>query len=263
MFRNKVEVYILNYNNYEINLILDPKNQFMKSKVKLTYYSKKDNTNEIIFYIHKNMDIKQVTCNIMDTLDISEDVVEWSPFIKESKRIKITCNRYLLKEEKLEIYFEYSCHVSIVTEYGINRITEDWVELGLYTPWFPLLEDLELSLFNTDITIDSEYIVVNGYNVQNTNNKWSITQDKPEFDSTIIASNKFNYISKKSNDININVYYIENSYEKVANKISEISAWVLENYKNKFGEIHESDYSIVLAPNRVGGIDTTPKLINK
>lgn len=241
----------MNHNYYEVDLSIEPERSFINVNLNLRYFVQEDNEKEIVFYIHKDINIEEIICNEMDTFDVSEGIEEWSPFVLESKKIKLVLKKPLLKDDKLNIKFKYNGYINTVTKYGINRITEDWIELGVYTPWYPLTKRMEESLFKVEISIDSEYIILSSGSVEKHNNKWLITQDTPQLDCTIIASNKFNCISKKVNQLN--VYYIDDNLKEVASKINSQSLWLLNNYVNRFGNTNNSTLSIVIAPREDGG----------
>ncbi len=128
---------------YDIDLKIDVDKQYLYSNVKLDFYSNVPSTNVLKFYIHKDIKIDRVTCNRGFRYEVEEQVADWSPFILESKLMKLSFDEPILKGEKLEINFIYEGHLNIVTKYGINRLTEDWIELGMYTPGFHYMKVLE------------------------------------------------------------------------------------------------------------------------
>ena len=133
----------MDHNHYEVDLSIEPERGLIKVNLNLQCFIQEENKKEIVFYIHKDLNIEEIICNDMDTFDVSEGIEEWSPFILESKKIRLVFKKALFKDDKLNIFFKYSGHINIVTKYGINRITEDWIEIGLYTPWFPLTDKME------------------------------------------------------------------------------------------------------------------------
>lgn len=127
------------------------------------------------------------------------------------------------------------------------------MELGIYTPWFPVTEKLGDALFKANVSIDPEYTVVSSGTISRTNDEWSIVQSKPEGTCTIIASNKFNCVKQKLNQLAMNVYYVDSELKKEASKIGSLSKWIVENYATQFGVTDSNDFSIVIAPREDGG----------
>lgn len=74
----------------------------------MQYYVKEDNIKEVDLYIHKDLIVETVTCNGLDRFSVGESIAGFSPFILESKRIKLNFDKSLSKGDKLDIYFKYS-----------------------------------------------------------------------------------------------------------------------------------------------------------
>lgn len=245
------------YSIYNIDLKIDADNQHLYSNVKLDFYCNLQSTNILNFYIHSDMEIEDITCNIPFKYEIGEKIADWSPFILESKLIKLSFDKPILKGQKISIYFKYKGYINIVTKYGINRLTSDWIELGMYTPWFPLHESFREAIFNVIIGIDDKYKVINSSKVRD---KLIINQSVPQPDSTIIASKDFKIIANKLQDIIFNVYYIEDRHKEIAIQISKHSSTILNKYKD-IGKVNINETSIVIAPRKEGGGYCRPGLI--
>lgn len=237
------------YSIYDIDLKIDVDRQYLYSNVKLDFYSNVPSTNGLKFYINKDIEIYKITCNRGFRYEVGERIADWSPFILESKLVELSFDESILKGEKLEINFIYEGHLNIVTKYGINRLTEDWIELGMYTPWFPLHESFREAFFNLNIDIDPKYKVINSKKI---GKRLVINQSTPQSDSTIIASNKFKSIEDRFQDVDFNVCYTEDKDRGMAKQISGYSSRILNKYKN-IGKINLDEISIVIAPRTEGG----------
>lgn len=234
---------------YDIDLKIDVDKQYLHSNVRLDFYSNVSSANVLKFYIHRNMKIDKITCNRDFRYEIGEEIADWSPFVLESKLIELSFDEPILKGEKLEVNYIYEGHLNIVTKYGINRLTEDWIELGMYSPWFPLHESFREAFFNVNIDIDPKYKVINS---RKTGKRLVINQSTPQSDSTIIASNIFKLIEDRFQDVDFNVCYTKDKDGEIAQQISEYSSTILNNYK-KIGKINLDEISIVIAPRTEGG----------
>lgn len=237
------------YSIYDVSLKIDVENQFLYSNVKLKYHCSLSSTDLLKFYIYKDIEIDNIVCDKAMEYKVGKEVAEWSPFISESKLIKLTFNDPIHKGESINIHFRYKGHINVVTQYGINRLTRDWIELGLYTPWFPLSERLEQALFNVTINIDYGYNIINSKKL---GDNLVINQFTPSVDCCIIASNRFKRIKGSLENIDINVYYTEDKYRGYAQQIRDYSIAILNKYK-RFGKIDSQKLSIVIAPRENGG----------
>lgn len=232
------------YNFYNANLKIEVENQFLYSNVIVNYKSNLSSTKVLNFYIYKDIQIENITCDKKMRYEVGNEKIEWSPFVLESKLIKLLFDEPIYENEIININFKYKGHINIVTQYGINRLTKDWIELGIYTPWFPLSKKLEQALFNVKVQISDGYRIINskvigGYSI--------INQLIPNSDCTIIASKGFKCVKSNIENLNVNVYFTENKYNDLAQKISDYSINIL-NYYKRFGQIDSQEISIVIAP---------------
>lgn len=59
----------------------------------------------------------------------------------DAKLVKLIFQEPIIEHQSLNIRFTYKGYLNIVSPYGVNRLTKDWIEVGIYTPWFPLYGD--------------------------------------------------------------------------------------------------------------------------
>lgn len=118
------------YNVYNADLKIDVENQFLYSDVILGYKCILPGTKALDFYIYNGMEIEDITCDRPIRYEIGKETARWSPFVLESKLIKILFDEPIYENEIVKINFKYKGRINIVTQYGINRLTKDWVELG-------------------------------------------------------------------------------------------------------------------------------------
>lgn len=237
------------YNKYDIDLNIDINNKFISLTTKLNYHCRFVNLNEIKLYLHKDLNVEYITCNKPITYEVDKLISNWCPFIVESKAIKISFNENISENESVDFIFKYSGYLDITSPSGVNRLTSNWIELGLYTPWFPLTANFEPSLFNVCINIE------NGYNVINSKPQGDnliLYQKNPNFDCTILASKYFKCIKSIVGEIPIEIYYTDDKYKNMAYQINEISTKAIEKYI-QFGTVATEKYSIVIAPRECGG----------
>lgn len=92
---------------------------------------------------------------------------------------------------------------------------------------------------------------------------WIIEQKFPFIDCSFLASEYFieNQYSRKVKQVYIKVYYINQEHKTIAKKLSEQSICIFKTFTDKFGEISNQDYSIVVLPREDGGGYNRPGLI--
>lgn len=244
-------------NIYNIDLGIDVNKKCITSIAKLIYNCKTNDLKELNLYIHKDIEVEDINCDQEISYQISNNISYWCPFVLESKLIKIEFKENLNLDDKINIEFKYKGYLDIINPYGINRLTKGWIELGLYTPWFPLIETLDVLKFNVKIDIDSGYEVINS---KYEHDSIRLEQQIPSNDCTIIASEKFKNIKTYAENTCISVYYTSEKHKDLADKISNISKIVMKQYI-PFGNVGIDNYSIVIAPREDGGGYCRPNLI--
>ncbi|MCB5239365.1 M1 family aminopeptidase [Niallia circulans] len=238
----------MSYSIYHIDLKIDVENHFLSSNVELTYYCNAPLTKEFHFYIYKDLQVEEVICDRNFTYEISSQIANWSPFVLESKLIKLSLNEPI-HEGFIQMNFQYKGFIDIVSEYGVNRLSKNWIELGLYTPWFPLAENMEEAVFNVRIDIEDGYEVINS---KREGEYLMIRQPFESQDCTVIASNSFKCIKNKSINPKVKVYYTADQYETSAYQITNWVSIILDKYQ-RFGMVEIPELSLVIAPREDGG----------
>lgn len=246
-----------NYNRYDIDLKIDMSNKFIFVIAKLSYNCKLENLSELKLYIHKDLYVECITCNKNITYEIDTTISDWCPFIWESKLIRISFNEKIYVNENIDFIFKYSGYIDIISPYSVNRLTNNRIELGLYTPWFPLTDNMEQALFNISIGIDKDYKVINS---KKQGNNLILYQKIPSFDCTILACKDFKYLKNTACEVAIEIYYMDEKYKNLANEINEIPTKAIQKYI-EFGNVKTEKYSIVIAPREDGGGYCRPELI--
>lgn len=245
------------YSIYDIDLEIDTEKQLLYSNVKMNFHCNIPSVNILNFYIYKDIEVEEIKCDRTISYDVGKEIADWSPFIKKSKLIKILFDQPLSKNENVNIEFKYKGSINIIAPYGENRLTKDWVELGIYTPWFPLYEKIEQAYFNVNIKMGDEYKVINS---KKTRDYSTIHQLTPQLDCSIIASKCFSSIVDNFENVKLNVYYTKDKHKDVAKKISNYSSMILNKYK-QFGKTDSQELSIAIVPREVGGGYCRPGLI--
>lgn len=237
-------------NSYDIKMNFDLEKKLVDVDVNLKYMCTDKSTQVLNFYLHKDFEVEEISCDRPIKYEVSKEIANWSPFIVESKLISIYPEDMDIENQFMDIKFRYKCHKNFITPSGVNRITKEWVELGLYSPWFPLSEKQENALFNVKIKIDDGYKVINAHKGED---YFIIDQPYQTFDCTIIASNEIKVIDNHKDKSSIKVYYSSHESENIANKIYKYGVDILKVFNDRFGSIDNNNLSVVITPRNEGG----------
>ena len=244
-------------NSYNLNVDIDIENEIIKVICKVDYFTKYKIDN-LRFYISSKMDVKVSECSYEFDYEINEDTEKQCPFIKDPKILKVNFKEFIEEQEQIELILICEGKFDITDGVGCNTLNTEWIELGLYCIWHPLLVDLNTSNFKADIKISEGYKVVNA--IENGLYQ-TLEQNQSTFDCTIIASNKFECISTSNEGINVNVYYTNEDKKDIAKNIIKYLNSGL-NIFSRFGKTSTKNLSIVIGERDDGGGYCRPELIS-
>ena len=237
---------------YKIDLKLDVKKQLLDANVDLTYYVEKDQADSLTFLLHRNFSIETLTCNNLVKYTFNIEDTSRFPFTPEAGMLTIYLSKPLQKGEALKINLQYAGKIGIVSQWGVNRITEEWIELGMYTPWFPYQPEIENLTYQVDVAINPEYQVIGMGKTKKMDDHWQISQESPKRDIIIMAGKEIHTKDIQKNGLSVDINFIALS-DSTAVDIMEQGLWILENYRQWFGDIKAHRASIVIAPRSMGG----------
>ncbi len=245
----------MKYNHYQGNIEINPLKQYFKGHIQFTYIFK-ENSNHLELYLYKNFTISNIKCNAISNYEMSQDIVEFCPFISHAKRILLYFNRQYKIGENIDLIFYYQGNVPVLTPWTTNRIEQEFIELGIYTPYYPLTKDLQEATFDFKVNLPSNYELING---QRKNITWKIKENLPHNDATLIASHHFYKLHCKDN---LTIYYIDDDDKHAVVAMNDACQSILDSYTSLFTKLKTSNHlSIVIVPRIKGGGYSRPKLI--
>lgn len=242
---------------YKIELQLVPEKQSLEANVDLTYYADKDQSDSLTFLLYRDFSIKTLTCN--NLVKYTFDTKHSSPyqFAPKAGVLTIYLNKPLYKGEALQVKLQYAGEIKrgffevLFGRNVNNRITEEWTEIGQYTPWFPFKPEIKNLTYQVNVKISSKYKVFGNGKTKKMSNHWEILQNHPSEDIIIIASKDIKTINIKKNDLSLDINYTTVS-DSIANDILKNALWILEKYNEWFGDIKVNHASIVITPRNKG-----------
>jgi hypothetical protein len=154
----------------------------------------------------------------------------------------------------------------IVTDpWGTNRVTADWVELGMYTAWFPLKPDEKAFTSNVTVALDSAYAVAGSGRVSRgrpTDGKrqWTLEQTRPSDDIVVVAGPELRRREVATGNAQMVLYESRFSPATIEQIVSDVSDIVGSGGK-WFGEPEPIPLTVILADRDRGGGYTRPGLV--
>jgi aminopeptidase N len=148
--------------------------------------------------------------------------------------------------------FEYEGIISEWPAWSANVITEEWVELGLYLPWFPYNEAYGPFTFEIEVECDPKYRLRSYGSFKNANGKWHFKWMSPTTDIVLVANKNLKTIQQEFNGKRLNVHYSV-IQDTTAKKLAGDLRGILELFEAWFGGYKESEITLIESLRERGG----------
>lgn len=239
--------------NYNFDVSIIPSGEKISSEVKLSYLNSNETTDSIAFLLHKNFVILSLSGeNIADfSFDTTSDPP--FPFTPEAGRLTIKLKNPVRKNEKVDMMLKYSGTIGIVSRWQTNRIERDWVELGLYTPWFPFDPDMNEFSYSMNLSLPEGFKAkVNGHTEFN-DGVYKANNPEADNDIVITASKKMKEWTFSGDNLSLSLNAAVNISDSTAEGILSLGKEIFRNYRQWFGSKKGLEASVVISPRETGG----------
>ena len=239
-------------NHYQIDLTISPIEQFIQASVDLLFIASSDSLDTLTFGLHKQLVLDMVTGNQL--VDYQFDTTKAYPlqYMPEARLLSLYFDPPLRIGQRIVITFQYSGKITDRSQWLANVVTDEWVEMGLYLPWFPYNHDYGDFTFKVDVECDSGYQVRSLGDYTKTDAVWHFEWKNPINDIVIVASRELKTTEINRDKYNVNVHYMTVS-DSIANKLAEDLIWILALYDNWFGRHKPMELSLIQSPRESGG----------
>ena len=148
---NSQDKHAAEYSHYDIQLKIDPEKQTLKVIGSLKYFVDEDSLNKIVFNLHKQLKIHtfRVRGSHSFTTDSSGPNLRWLP---DAIKWVYQPTESLRAGDVVKIDFSYGGKITKWPPWSANVIGPEWVEMGLYFPWYPSFS----GLFTYKLSVDTE-----------------------------------------------------------------------------------------------------------
>ncbi|WP_152538654.1 M1 family aminopeptidase [Aquimarina macrocephali] len=216
--------------------------------------------------IHIDMDKREVIADFTISLDDLSDIDQLKLYIHRSANsLKASSNSKVIPFQILEESFVGEDKAVLIQSKGINNkqltlkyaysldsiqdkrflYNKDWLELNLYTAWFPFNLDYGFFSYNLNIELPNTYKLIGSGTVSNKENIWEIKQNIPFLDIPLIISSKLKTIIVAKGKIKIHHLNLDSSSTKALKKS-------LQLYHNRLNKVlgESNAASLTIAVNR-------------
>jgi hypothetical protein len=210
-----------------------------------------ENKDTLELVLWKNTSIREIKSDEI-LLDYSFDTLSKSPvmFIPGGSPLNIIRPKGDKKNHIIKL--NYTCDMSNLSGWA-KYFTKEWIELNLYSAWYPVCWGSRNFTTSVNITIDDGYLVSGAGIINKGKDQWIINQTWKSNDIVIIASKRLKSKSKENNGSYIEVVYTDSFPEADAVKSLAESENVLKLYNKLFGPNNNNYFRFIISPNGRGG----------
>ena len=239
----------IKYSHYDIQLKIDPDEQFIKVVGNLKFLVEKDSLDVLSFNLHKKFVISTFSINGDNSyqLDTSNTNVRWLP---DAMKIIYPTKKIFQKGDVLNVDFSYEGKITAWPTWSANVISSDWIEIGLYFPWYPSIYGP--FTYKVSIDIDPGYNVFAMGEATEEGNKKVFETNFPVDDFIICASKDLTIRETKLLNHSFQIVNCTLSDETVDSIQTDIENFY-KLYSSWFGKIQVQDMCLVVSKRDKGG----------
>jgi len=248
--------------HYLANLTLDPPAQTLSAELALTMHPQTA-VKELLFLLHRNLEVTGLTAPGVLSYQRCDGLLAF-PFTPEATTWQVRLSAPLIAGQEVRLLWSYRGHLPqpLCQPWEVNRLTPDWVELGLYAPWFPWNPNDGPLTFELDVRIPETYGMVGmGLSEQVSANHWRFRTTSPMNDMTIIAAPSLRQTGGKVGNASLRVHHVAGDDGTAAKAVVDDGLWVLKFYEDWFADPEEKQIDVAIAPRERGGGYARPGLI--
>jgi hypothetical protein len=194
---NSLVAFSQSIKNYDGNIRVDIDERKVHADFEITFNSF-PGIDTIKLFIHQSANVSKISSN---SNSIQYTLLK-ERFIGEDKAIVINGEEII--NNKLTINYSYSLDSIQNKSFQFNK---DWVELNLYTAWFPFNMDYGSFEYVINVELPPKYELISSGIVSKNRTSWQINQKMPFLDIPLIISSHFKCISVAKGKIK--VYYLD------------------------------------------------------
>jgi hypothetical protein len=248
-------------NHYQLAAYLDPPEGFLEASADLSFSAPSSGAQSAQFYLHRQLSVNEVRGPLVSEFRFDQAAPGPAPWIPEGGTLHISFMRPLLEGEKISLHIDYSGTISEWPAWSANVITEEWVEIGLYLPWFPYnFDEYGPFTFDVNLAIDSAY-EVRGYGpTVRTEDGWFFERPVPTNDIVVVASKDLETTRIESEGRFVQLHH-PGLADSVTTNVAGSAMLVLSTYSDWFGEADEVELTLIASKRELGGGYARPGLI--
>lgn len=240
--------------HYDLNLELDPPGQYVAVRGSVAYRSPRAHLERARFYLHHQFSVHRLDGRRVLGYHYDIFTPTGIPFLPQAAVLDVYFNPPLKNGETALIQFEYAGTLTDWPEESPNIVTNHWVELGAYLPWYPMQYDGGLSnlTFTLKAAAPAGYQIAScGYS-EPVNGTWYFNWPHPTSDIVAAAGPTLNTYEFSSKPLRV-LFHASTFSESAAAQLGEDVLLAFERFAGWFGPTRPLEFTIIESPRHAGG----------
>jgi hypothetical protein len=247
--------------HYDVKVRLDPEKRVIRVNAVLTFHSRQISRDSTTFFLHKQFKIAKVFGKDVRRFSFKQDDTCPAAWIPQGRALRIFFDNKVHRTDPFIINFEYEGKITEWPEWSANVITDHWVELGLYLPWFPYNPNHGPFTFTIEAQCPDDFVLrsMGGYRFKE--GIWFFESNLPSTDMVLISAKVIRTIEKIECGHHVLVHFSK-LREKIANRISSDLIYILKLYQTWFEGSKKKQITLIESLRENGGGYARPGLIS-
>jgi len=175
-------------NSYRMNVHIDPLSQALDVSGSFTFTVPADETREVTLYLNHAMQLKKAQCKECAGYNFDQAKTKAYFFAPDASALVLRFRQPLAKGRVVRFDFRYAGKPPTPPS-QIGSVGPDWVELALYSAWFPFQPEFGLFTYDLAVQIDKDWLVAGAGTVTGKGSgQWQLVQPVETMDINLVAS---------------------------------------------------------------------------
>lgn len=238
---------------YNLDLELDPETCFLKVQGSLRYTPPAGGLERVCFLLNRQLEVTALGGPLVAGHTFHKDRRPPVPFIYETGELELELSRGLAAGESLDLEFAYQGRVTDWPEYCPNVIRPDWVELGIYLPWYPLIWDpAQRVTFRLRVHCPPGFRLAGYGEFRRVGDAWECERLIPAQEITVLGSPGLRCRRFETNGYFVNIHASALQPETVL-RMGEDALNTLSLLSDWFGPLEFSGFNLIQTRRQEGG----------
>lgn len=238
---------------YNISVEIHPEDNFIKVVGVLNLQASYQTTTTLELLLHKQLTIQSFSGKQVSDYSFNLQGKSPIPFVPDARPLHIHFKNPIEPGKTTQIEYSYQGKITSWPAYSCNVIAPDWVELGMYFPWYPMLVNLSQKItFDLEVICPPGWMVAGYGEFQRVSQGWKGSWHHPTQDMVVVASPtlfKKQYHHPKGKII----LFTSTFSREAARQLGDNSLFALSSFTDWFRPVSQNNYSIIQSARRKGG----------